>query len=299
MSALKELAARCGIEDSFRDARGRVRITTPATRHALLAAMGVPAHTEEAAIDALHALDRDEWLHSLPAVHVAFEAAPISVPITFPAGTGTLMWRLFLENGQEACGGERFDRLKLLGRHDLDDASYERRALLLQSQIPIGYHRLALTPGDRESILILTPGKCWLPPEIEQGRRLWGITAQLYLLKSNTNWGIGDYTDLSHLAHLATGSGAHAIGLNPLHAMFVDDPEHASPYSPASRLLVNVLNIDGLAVAEASSCAEALKQIQAEGFLQELRECRESELIDYSRVTRLKIPVLKIIFKSW
>src|ERR1700722_4924166 len=96
MTPLKELAARYGIEESFRDARGRVQITTPATRHALLAAMGVPANTEEAAIDALHALDRDEWLHSLPAVHVAVEAAPISVPITFAAGTGTLIWRLFL-----------------------------------------------------------------------------------------------------------------------------------------------------------------------------------------------------------
>jgi 4-alpha-glucanotransferase len=299
MSALEELAARYGIEESFRDARGRVQITTPATRHALLAAMGVPANSEEAATDALHALDRDEWLHSLPAVHMAVEAAPISVPITFPAGTGTLIWRLFLENGEEACGEVRFERLQLLDRRDLDDTSYERRALLLQTQIPIGYHRLSLTPGDRESILILTPGKCWLPPEIEQGRRLWGIAAQLYLLKSNTNWGIGDYTDLRHLALLSAGAGAHAIGLNPLHAMFVDDPELASPYSPATRLLLNMLNIDVLAVAEASSCAEALKQIQAEGFQRELRESRESELIDYSRVTSLKIPVLKIIFKSW
>jgi 4-alpha-glucanotransferase len=299
MRALQVLAARYGIEESFRDARGTVQMTTPATRHALLAAMGVSANTEEAAVAALDALDREEWLDRLPAVQVAFETAAVTVPITYPAGTGTLTWRLSLESGEEKCGQVRFERLQLLHRRDIDDKSYEQRSLLLETQIPFGYHRLALAPGDAESTLIVTPGKCWLPPEIERGKRLWGVAAQLYLLKSNTNWGIGDYADLSRLAHLLVGSGAQAIGLNPLHAMFVDDPEHASPYSPASRLLLNVLNIDVMAVAEASSCTEALKRIQAEDFQRELRESRESERVDYTRVTRLKIPILKIIFKSW
>jgi 4-alpha-glucanotransferase len=299
MRALQVLAARYGIEESFRDARGTVQMTTPATRHALLAAMGVSANTEEAAVAALDALDREEWIDRLPAVQVAFETAAVTVPITYPAGTGTLTWRLSLESGEEKCGQVRFERLQLLHRRDIDDKSYEQRSLLLETQIPFGYHRLALAPGDAESTLIVTPGKCWLPPEIERGKRLWGVAAQLYLLKSNTNWGIGDYADLSRLAHLLVGSGAQAIGLNPLHAMFVDDPEHASPYSPASRLLLNVLNIDVMAVAEASSCTEALKRIQAEDFQRELRESRESERVDYTRVTRLKIPILKIIFKSW
>jgi 4-alpha-glucanotransferase len=299
MSALQVLAARYGIEESFCDARGTVQMTTPATRQALLAAMGVSANTEEAALAALDALDREEWLRPLPAVHVAFETAPVTMPITYPAGTGTLTWRLFLEGGAEKCGEVRFEGLQLLRRRDIDDKSYEQRALLLEIQIPCGYHRLALMPGDAESTLIATPGKCWLPADIEQGKRLWGIAAQLYLLKSYTNWGIGDYADLRQLAHLLVGSGAQAIGLNPLHAMFVDDPEHASPYSPASRLLLNVLNIDVMAVAEAWPCAEALEQIQAEDFQRELRESRESETVDYTRVTRLKIPILKIIFKSW
>ena len=35
----------------------------------------------------------------LPAVHVVFETAPVAVPITYPAITGTLTWRLFLEGG--------------------------------------------------------------------------------------------------------------------------------------------------------------------------------------------------------
>src|SRR5580704_8017887 len=298
MRALEVLAARYGIEESFRDARGMVQMTTPATRQALLAAMGVSANTEEAALAALDALDREEWLRPLPAVHVALESAPVTVPITYPAGTGTLTWRLFLEGGAEKCGEVRFERLQLLHRRDIDDKSYEKRALLLEIEIPCGYHRLALMPGDAESTLIATPGKCWLPPDIEQGKRLWGIAAQLYLLKSHTNWGIGDYADLSQLAHLLVGSGAQAIGLNPLHAMFVDDPEHASPYSPASRLLLNVLNIDVAAVPEVRSQPALSELIASDLFQTRIDACRSKHLVDYRAVTELKLSILEKIFAA-
>ena len=42
---------------------------------------------------------------------------------------------------------------------------------------------------------------------------------------------------------LAARCGADLVGLNPLHVLF-DQPGEASPYAPASRLLLNVLNID-------------------------------------------------------
>jgi 4-alpha-glucanotransferase len=299
MNALTHLAARYGIEESFRDARGVVQTTTPATRQALLAAMGVKVDTEEAALAALETLDREEWLRAIPPVHVAFEAHPLSVPVTCPAGTGTVTWRLTLEGGEQKTGSARFASLPLLQERDIDHVSHERRSLKLEPGVPYGYHRLALSPGDAEATLIVTPGQCWLPREIEEGRRLWGVAAQLYLLKSSANWGIGDYRDLRELAQMLVRAGAQAIGLNPLHALFIDNPEHASPYSPASRLLLNVLNIDVMAVAEAFSSAEALKTIQGDDFQRELRASRESGMIDYTRITRLKITILKMIFKAW
>jgi 4-alpha-glucanotransferase len=259
--------------------------------------MGVRADTEEAAAAALDALDREEWLNPLPVVHVASRTSALSLPLTQPAGTGRVAWRLTLESGEEKAGEVRFELLQLLHRREIDSKSYDQRSLVLEA-VPFGYHRLAITPGSAECALIVTPDKCWLPAEIEQGKRLWGIAAQLYLLKSNTDWGIGDYADLRQLAQMLVGSGAQAIGLNPLHAMFIDDPEHASPYSPASRLLLNILNIDVMAVAEASSCVEALERMQAEDFQRELQESRASEMVDYTRVTRLKIPLLKTIFMS-
>ena len=53
--------------------------------------------------------------------------------------------------------------------------------------------------------------------------------------------------------------GADVIGLNPLHALFLDRPEHASPYSPASRLFLNPLYIDVTALPELMACQPALR----------------------------------------
>jgi 4-alpha-glucanotransferase len=296
MNTLDLLAARYGIEASFRNARGEVQTTAPATRQALLAAMGVQADTEEAALAALDLLDREEWLQALPPVHVAVAGDFLTVPITFPAGTEKLTWRLTLEDGEERTGTASFYSLTLLEQRRIGEASRERRVLQLEGAVPLGYHRLALVPGDVESTLIVTPGTCWLPRVIAEGGRLWGVAAQLYLLKSSANWGIGDFRDLRHLAQSLLQTGAQAIGLNPLHALFVDNPEHASPYSPASRLLLNALYIDIMAVMEAFPCAEAQKAMQGDEFRRELRAGRESDLVDYTQITRLKIPILKIIF---
>src|SRR5215212_7809167 len=64
--ALRRLAARLGIADSYLDQTGdEQRVTTDATRERLLAAMGIDASTEELALDALRALRRKmqrQWI---------------------------------------------------------------------------------------------------------------------------------------------------------------------------------------------------------------------------------------------
>lgn len=299
MNTLETLAARYGIAESFLDARGTLQMTTPETRQALLAAMGVNTDSEGATAAALQEYGQAEWRQTVAPVHVLLESE-LRVPVTYAASTSRVTWQLTLEDGAEIKGEAPFDSLALLRREGLKGNIREQRVLVFDTgKIPAGYHRLKFMPGEAECQLIVTPGHCWLPPDIEQGRRLWGLAAQLYLLKSNANWGIGDFTDLRHLAQALVRHGAQALGLNPLHALFVDDPEHASPYSPASRLLLNVLNIDVMVLAEAPPCAEALAQIQGVDFQRGLAASRERDMVDYSGVARLKIPVLKTIFTSW
>jgi len=150
-----------------------------------------------------------------------------------------------------------------------------------------------------QTLLIVTPGQCWLPDAMAQGQRLWGIATQLYLLRSAHNWGIGDFGDLQRLVELSVAKGVDVVGLNPLHALFMDNPEHASPYSPASRLLLNVLNIDVSAVMQWLDCPPAQNVFDDPGFQQRLAAARQAEQVDYTTVAELKMQMLRVLFQAW
>lgn len=298
MTALDTLAARNGIEPSFLNALGEQRRTSPETQRALLAAMSVHANDEAQVQAALQAFERTEWARALPLVRVACsDPGPVTVDLTLPSGTDEVSWHILLEEGGEISGRASFDALALQEACELDGQRLERRRLALE-ELPWGYHRLSIQPGGGETMLIVTPGKYWLPPAIAEGRRLWGVAAQLYLLRSADNWGIGDYGDLQRLVGLLAARGADVVGLNPLHAMFLDAPEHASPYSPASRLLLNVLNIDVASLPELAGCAEAQELVASAEFQERLGACRAATLLDYAGVAALKIPVLRLLFAA-
>ncbi len=222
----------------------------------------------------------------------------LTLDLVLPAGTGEITWRLTLEDASERTGRIAFGELELIETRSVDGTLLERRRLLLEAGLPWGYHHLAIEPGDATMMLVVTPGKCWLPPALVEGRRLWGIAAQLYLLRSGSDWGIGDFGDLRRLVELAADRGADVIGLNPLHAMFPDDPEHASPYSPASRLLLNILNIDVTAIPELLDCPETRELIASEAFGQGVQACRSKHLVDYAGVTAIKLSVLERLFDA-
>ena len=94
--------------------------------------------------------------------------------------------------------------------------------------------------------------QCYLPPAMETGR-IWVLATQLYGLRSQRNWGIGDFEDLRALARIAERAGAGGIGINPLHALHPSNPRASSPYAPSSRLFLNALYIDPTAVPEFSA----------------------------------------------
>lgn len=241
MNLVDKLAKHCGIEDEYIDALDKRHRTSAKTKHALLQAMGMPVEDEVQASAALAQLEREEWLRPLPPVCVLYSRSDetLRVEVNLPADLGELKWRLTLESGEELSGQEQAGALPLIGQHICDGEVIERRRLILHDDIPWGYHQLQLVAPQAQTLLIVTPGQCWLPDAMTHGRRLWGIAAQLYLLRSAHNWGIGDFSDLHRLVELSAAKGADVVGLNPLHALFMDNPEHASPYSPASRLLLN------------------------------------------------------------
>jgi 4-alpha-glucanotransferase len=291
--ALDQLAEKMGITPRFRDARGQTIFATEDTKRRLLAAMGAAAENEAEAQNTLAELERQEWMRPLAPVYVVRAGTPV-VEVMLPADTQRVEWRMRLEDGNERVGWSDVSGLELIAERTVDGVHLQRRRLALDDDLPWGYHELTIGAGSCP--LIMTPGYCWLPEPMTRGRRMWGIAAQLYLLRSATDWGIGDFGDLRSLVELASAHGADVIGLNPLHAMFHDNPTHASPYSPASRLLVNILNIDVLAVPELLDCAETRDLIGSDAFHRELDACRAPHLVDYAKVAELKMKVLQALF---
>jgi 4-alpha-glucanotransferase len=120
-------------------------------------------------------------------------------------------------------------------------------------------------------------------------RRMWGLSVPLYALRSAQNWGHGDFGDLARLIETVSALGCDAVGLNPLHALFSDRAEDASPYSPNSRLFLNPLYIDLNAVDEFPGLA-------ALGLEAEVSALRAMDIVAYARVAQAKLAALRACY---
>ena len=156
------------------------------------------------------------------------------------------------------------------------------------AQWPAGVYRVKLVDanGERDEVpLVVAPQQAFAG----EFARVWVLAVQLYGLRSQGNWGIGDFGDLLEVVRRAARAGAAGIGLNPLHVLFDDHPADCSPYSPSSRLFLNPLYIDvsrvpGFAAADVS------------GLKDRLAALLQAEFVDYRAVAELKWSSLRAAF---
>src|SRR5471032_1873950 len=165
---LEQAAEQAGILDSFINMREEVQSVSALTKQALLAAMGRGEEVPSSAAP-------------LPAVLVFVQANPVVIS---PKGKRVFDWQLTLENGDILSG-------KLA----------TGKALHLPKDLPTGYHQLSLTDGETPSgcRIIIVPRRCYEPDALLAGEKLWGATVQLYTLRSEHNWGVGDFGDLKRM----------------------------------------------------------------------------------------------------
>jgi 4-alpha-glucanotransferase len=167
-------------------------------------------------------------------------------------------------------------------------------SIVLPEDLPIGVFPLRLTAtspeGERseDATLLVAPERAYQGRD-DAPRRSWALAVQLYGVRSRRNWGHGDFTDLAGLIDLAAELGAAGIGLNPLHAVFDDRADEASPYSPNSRLFLNPLYVDVEAIPEFPGLAAA-------GLKREVEALRDRELIDYGRVAEVKMQAFALAY---
>ena len=297
--ALRRLAARLGIAESYLDqSGGEQRVTSDATRERLLAAMGIDASTEERALHALRRLRRKaqrQWIAPVRVVRQrsrALRRVRIRVPTLH---VHEIRWTLTLQTE---------DGIVREWRGAVHGGPARTIALELPVVPPLGYHDLTIeleADGERHSAtqrLIVVPSRCTPPEARLQGRRAFGITANLYTVRSARNWGAGDLADLSTLAEWTAQAGGDFVGVNPLHALR-NAGYDVSPYSPITRLFRNPLYIAVENIPELRDDAWARERIASQEVQAELAALRGADMLDYGRVMALRAPILDSLYRTF
>jgi (1->4)-alpha-D-glucan 1-alpha-D-glucosylmutase len=301
---LDRLCQRYGVLPAYQDIWGGVHPTSDAAKHALLAAMGVASDSDEAIARSLEEFEQRRWAQPLPPVRVVREAArPHRIAVVLPASEARAdwRWRVRRESGAEERGEFSPAALKAAGHGRHDGKAYTCWTLALDLALEPGYHRLFLERADgaaplAQMPLIVAPATCYQPPAIQGDGRVWGFAAQLYGLRSEHNWGVGDFGDLRRMLDFCAEAGAGTVLLNPLHALFPDAPEHASPYSPSSRAWFNTLYLDVEAIADFAECAEARTLVHTPQFQARMRALRAAEQVDHRGAAEAKSQVLEPLY---
>ncbi len=299
---LLELARTCGVMLEYYDIWGQLHhVAEPALR-SILQAMGVDA-ADDAAIDAsLAHRKRARWGRIVPAAIVLrHDSSPWTIRLHLAAtdAGSELTWSVREEGGGRHEGSVLPGSLDIVERVSIEGCDYVALDWRLAVALPLGYHRLRVRRGETESaetLLAVTPQRCYWPPALQGEGRVWGATCQLYGVRSERNWGIGDFTDLMALVQQWGTRGSGVIGLNPLHALYPHNPAHASPYSPSSRLFKNWIYIDVEACADFHDCEQARALVRSAAFQTRLKALRDAELVDYPAVALAKRQVLDLLY---
>ena len=141
------------------------------------------------------------------------------------------------------------------------------------------------------------PRSCFLPPELRAGKRFFGLATHLYALRRRGDQGIGDFTTLGELATATARAGGITVGINPLHALFAEERERASPYHPSDRRFLDPMYIDIERVPD-FAISQAARELLSSSANTIAALCARAS-VDYTGVWQLKRAVLEACFVTF
>jgi (1->4)-alpha-D-glucan 1-alpha-D-glucosylmutase len=271
-----QIAARVGVQRGYRDARGQHAESPLRAIAAVLQSLGYDVSSDSARAETIAGLQ--SRASALVAGSVPLTAGrPVRLPIN---ADGEVAWSIIMETGGRREGKSHVEHIDGGRSIGIDP-------------LPMGYHQLHVESGGRSAVatIIAAPEKCFLPEALARGGRGFGITAQVYGLRSATNYGIGDFSDVADLGEGAGRYGAAFLGLSPLHALFPVDRGKISPYSPSSRLFIDPIFIDPAQLRDftASTAARYLNEAEVGA---ELDRLRAADLVEHGDSWAIKRVIL-------
>jgi 4-alpha-glucanotransferase len=321
---INELSELCGIVPEYWDIFGKKHTTPLKTKKAILRAMKLDIDSVEDIVKKINNRKRKPWQNVLEPVHIiSVNDQPFTMPVYIPINEGEeaeleISWSIDQEDTPEGEPGESSAKadmftvsgndLTVLEEQWIDDRRYIKAELSDTAQRDIGYYRIDIEcrhsnyifPGEKNSVqkqsqLIITPDTCYIPPELEKGRA-WGLSVNLYAIRSSENWGIGNFSDLKRIVQWIGHLKGGFVGINPLHALPNTTPYGMSPYSPISRLFKNFIYLDIAHVPEVGDSEDVRRITESGQFKHDLHNLKTADLIDYEKIALLKEKILRKAF---
>ncbi|MBD2758439.1 4-alpha-glucanotransferase [Yimella sp. cx-573] len=298
-TTLVDLARAYGVATDYWDWKGNHTQVSADTIRTVLSVFDVDASTDEAVKAALADRELDGWRRVLPRVVVLREGWTPWVALHAADGAAVEA-RLVLEDGRarEIKTVERF-----VEPRTVDGVVTAETTVELPGDLPLGYHELVVSVGaedgrktDHRAPVIVTPATLALPKALEDDR-VWGLMTQLYTVRSERSWGIGDAADLAELGTWAARQGADFVLINPVHAAEPIATMEPSPYLPTSRRFVNPMYIRVEEVPEIGYLSAAEHQL-VEWHSDDARRLNKLAQLDRDGSWEAKRAALRMIFRS-
>lgn len=267
-SDLRRLAASAGIALRWTDYRGMPQEVGDDSLRAVLEALDLPCATP--------AQIRESE------ARLTFEAAML--PPLLTANTGGVLFA-----PAPALAGRRLTLHLEQGGTTKLQFEAEAGGARAQINVPPGYHRLEL-PADESLTVAVAPPRAFGVRDAQGAARVWGLAAQIYSLRRRGDAGLGDFTALADAAERAAASGADALAVSPVHALFTADVNHFSPYAPSSRLFLNVLHGDPALVLGSEPWKALVTEL---GLGEEMARLEALERVDWPASGRVRLALLR------
>lgn len=183
---------------------------------------------------------------------------------------------------------------------DVDGQLWGEASFHIPGDLPLGFHKLVLRSDGFERTyscpLIITPQRLSTADKYVDSPAA-GMMAQLYSVRSEKSWGMGDFGDLGDLAEVAANdAGADFLLINPLHAAEPEPPVEDSPYLPTTRRFINPIYLRIEDVPELALLDGDLRADVAD-IAAEFRERNLSaEPIERNPIFEAKLAVLRELF---
>jgi 4-alpha-glucanotransferase len=298
---LDRAASWYGIDGGYWDIFGNHHTTSVATKQAILRALGVAVDSAQDLERSLASLARHEWERLLPPAVVASAGAPVEMVVNVAAESlgERARFTVARESGETSEYEVNLWELPQVGSAGLNGSTWVQKKAVLPVELPLGYHEITLKVGASggRTRYIVTPDRAWTDPNLGRGGRAAGIAVSLYGVRSERNWGCGDFRDLGDVIDwVAQELGASFVALNPLHAIHNRRPFNTSPYLPNSIFYQNYLYLDIEGMEDFANCRRAIALRASADISNEIEVLRATPFVEYERVAALKMRFLKLAF---